>query len=222
MELFPKATSALLTALGCCVCTADVRGQQGYQKPPKVITDILDAPPTPTIFVSPTRDRILLVQGVRYPTIADLAEPMLRLAGHRINPKTNGPHRTPRVVAMTLQIIADGKRTPVSLPDAGQFGAPLWSPDGKRFAFTNTTPDAIELWVAGAESGSARKLPGVALNAALGQPVQWMADGRTLLCQTIPAGRGRPPAAPSRRGTGDPGKLRQGGAGADVPGSPPQ
>jgi dipeptidyl aminopeptidase/acylaminoacyl peptidase len=175
---------------------AEPPAKPGYQKPPKAITDILDAPPTPTVSVSPTRDRLLLVQGVRYPPIADLAEPMLRLAGHRINPKTNGPHRPPRVVGMTLQTIADGKQMKVQTPGAGQFGAPAWSPDGKHFAFTNTTADAIELWVGDAQTGTTRKMPGVALNAALGQPVQWMPDSRALLCETIPAGRGQPPAPP--------------------------
>src|SRR5947209_8528511 len=83
---------------------ADAAGSepQGYRKPPKEILDILDAPPTPLVSVSPTRDRLVLVQGVRYPPVADLAQPMLRLAGLRINPQTNGPHSAPRHVGLTL------------------------------------------------------------------------------------------------------------------------
>src|SRR5262249_29315655 len=67
-------------------------GQPVYRKAPPAIAAVLDAPPTPVVSVSPARDHLLLVQGVRYPPIADLAEPMLRLAGLRINPRTNGPH----------------------------------------------------------------------------------------------------------------------------------
>src|SRR5436309_2229043 len=62
----------------------------GYQKPPKVITDVLESPATPIVVVSPTRDRLLVVESKRHPSVADLAQPMLRLAGHRINPATNG------------------------------------------------------------------------------------------------------------------------------------
>jgi dipeptidyl aminopeptidase/acylaminoacyl peptidase len=175
---------------------AEFPARTGYRKPPKAITDILDAAPTPTVSVSPTHDRLLLIQGLRYPPIADLAEPMLRLAGHRINPRTNGPHRPPRVVGMTLQTIADGKQTKVETPGDGHFGAPVWSPDGQRFAFTNTTADAVELWIGEARTRATRKLPGVVLNAALGPAFQWMPDSRTLLCQTIPPGRGQPPAPP--------------------------
>jgi hypothetical protein len=41
---------------------------------------------------------------------------MLRLAGTRVNPNTNGPHLQFYSVSMTLKNIADGKETPVALP----------------------------------------------------------------------------------------------------------
>src|SRR5579884_4357335 len=88
---------------------ADQTARPTYQKPPKVVADVLESPPTPTVVVSPTRDRFLELQGLRHPPIADLAAPMLRLAGLRINPATNGRHHPPRIVALTLVNIADGK-----------------------------------------------------------------------------------------------------------------
>ena len=121
--LFPGA-SACLTAVLALLAAAPAGGQTGYQKPPRNVLDVLDAPATPTLSLSPTRDHLLLVQGVRYPSIADVAEPMLRLAGLRINPQTNGPHRPPRVVGLTLQTIADGKRRPVEVPKDAHLGQP--------------------------------------------------------------------------------------------------
>jgi dipeptidyl aminopeptidase/acylaminoacyl peptidase len=171
-------------------------GQQGYQKPPQNILDVLHAPPTPTVAVSPTREHLLLVQGVRYPSIADVAEPMLRLAGLRINPRTNGPHRPSHVVGLTLQTIADGKQQPIAVPKDAHLGQPAWSPDGKHFAFTNTTPAGIELWVGNTQAGTIARIPGVTLNAAYGVPFRWMPDNRTLLCHTVVPNRGQPPAAP--------------------------
>ncbi|MCS6862654.1 MAG: hypothetical protein NZT92_20305, partial [Abditibacteriales bacterium] len=167
-----------------------------YQRPPKVITDILDAPPTPSVSVSPTRDKLLLVQGVRYPRIADLAQPMLRLAGLRINPHTNGPHNPPRFIGLTLKTIADGKEQKIKVPANPRLSFPSWSPDGKRFAFTNTTSTTIELYVGDATTGAVRRVNGVTLNAAYGSAFQWMPDSRTLLCQTIVPTRGKPPAPP--------------------------
>ena len=67
--------------------------QDGYKKPPKEVLDILNAPATPNASLSPTRDNILLLTANRYPPLADLAQPMLRLAGRRINPASNSPHR---------------------------------------------------------------------------------------------------------------------------------
>ena len=53
----------------------------GYLTPPAPIDAILDAPAPPGVSLSPTRDRLALVTTARYPGIAELAEPMLRLAG---------------------------------------------------------------------------------------------------------------------------------------------
>ena len=88
-----------------------------------------------------------MATGVRYPPLSDLAQPMLRLAGLRINPNTNGPHRRPYYVALALKRISDGKDTQVALPSGAHIDFPQWSPDSKHFAFANTTPTGIELWI---------------------------------------------------------------------------
>src|SRR5262249_41588126 len=102
-----------LIALTCATAPA----QSKYQKPPEPIRKVLDAPTAPTASVSPDRSVMLLADGERYPSIADLAQPVLRLAGVRINPRTNGPQRPPRYTAFTLVSIADGKSRKVDLPE---------------------------------------------------------------------------------------------------------
>src|SRR5205085_233746 len=69
-------------------------------------------------------------------------------------------------------------------------------PDGKHFAFTSTTATGIELWIGDVATGKVRPVPGVQINAAYGVPWQWLPDSQTLLCQAIPADRGKPPEAP--------------------------
>src|SRR4051794_631655 len=88
----------------------------GYQRPPKAITDILDSPPTPQVSISPTREYLVLIDRESYPSIVEVAAPMLRLDGERIDPRTNGPHLPPRGKGLTLQKIADGLRTRIELP----------------------------------------------------------------------------------------------------------
>jgi dipeptidyl aminopeptidase/acylaminoacyl peptidase len=161
-------------------------------KPPQNILDVLNAPVPPQVWVSPSRDAMLLGTQLQYPPIADVAAPMLRLAGSRINPATNGPHRAQYSVALTLKKIADGFETKVVLPANAKAGTPRWSPDGKQFAFTNTSGNSIELWVGETASAKVRKIAGVTINAAYGDPLNWV-DDRTLLVQLVPAGRGKPP-----------------------------
>jgi hypothetical protein len=101
-----------------------------------------------------------------------------------------------RTIGITIQTIPGGAQTPVKLPANAQFGSPIWAPDGKQFAFAMYHPTQIELWIVDAQSGSARKVDGVVLNAVSGAAFQWMPDSRTLLCRTLPENRGAAPAAP--------------------------
>jgi dipeptidyl aminopeptidase/acylaminoacyl peptidase len=186
----------VVVAVLVLVFQSPVAGQTSYQKPPKEVLDILNAPPPPMILVSPSHDRVLIIESLRYPPIADVAEPMLRLAGLRINPNTNGPHRAPRVIGLSIKGIEDGREQKIALPANARLGFPRWSPDGKRFAVENTTATGVELWVGDAASATIRRLPGLKINAAYGDPFQWMPDSATLLCQSVVAGRGPVPVAP--------------------------
>jgi hypothetical protein len=66
---------------------------QKYLLPPQNVIDVFDAEPPAVISVSPNKQQIAIIKARAYPTIAELSQPMYRLAGSRINPKTNGPHR---------------------------------------------------------------------------------------------------------------------------------
>lgn len=167
--------------------------QSAYQKPPKDIQDILDAPVTPVTFISPLKDRILLAEPLRYPAISELSEPMLRLAGLRINPRTNAQHRQLYFVKATLKNIADGRETPIALPTGAKIISPNWSADGKYIAAGNITPTGVELWIIEAATGKARKLKNVQVNTTIGG-FDWMPDQKSLIVNLVPKNR---PAAPA-------------------------
>src|SRR5215831_10558269 len=130
--------------------------EHGYQQAPQPIHDLLDAAPTPLVLVSPKADQLLVVDRLANPPISDLAQPMLRLAGLRINPATNGRHHPPRLVSLSLVDVATGKTRKVSgIPENAYLSQPQWSPDGTQFAFTNTTADGIQLWLGHVATASA-------------------------------------------------------------------
>jgi dipeptidyl aminopeptidase/acylaminoacyl peptidase len=166
--------------------------QNGYQKPSKEIMDVLNAPAIPATSVSPARDKIALLEPLRYPPISELSQPMLRLAGLRINPNTNAQHRTPYVVKVTLKNINDGKETPVALPNGAQIISPSWSADGKYIAAGNITPSGIELWIIDTATAKAKLVKNLQVNTAFGS-WQWMPDQKTLLVNAVVKNRGAAP-----------------------------
>ena len=189
--------------------------QQGYKKPPKEVLDILNAPVTPGISISPTRDNIILTTGVRNPPLADLAQPMLRLAGRRINPAANSPHRYQYSVALTLKRIADGSEVKIEVPQNARISGVEWSDDGKHFAFLNGAANRVELWVGDSATGKIRNIKGVTINSVMSNALNWMPDNRTLLVQIVPPTRGAPPATPpvpnepnTQESSGRPGPVR--------------
>jgi len=196
MFIHSRRSLFLVAAISLFLFASAATAQQGYHKPPKEVLDILNAPVTPTALASPTHDNVLLATGFRYPPLSDLAQPMLRLAGLRINPATNGPHRGQYFVALQLKRISDGSEIKIELPTGAKISAPQWSSDGKHFAFTNATTAGTELWIGDADSGKVRRLKGVSIDAVEGMSFQWMPDSRTLLTQLVPSGRGPAPAAP--------------------------
>jgi dipeptidyl aminopeptidase/acylaminoacyl peptidase len=204
----------VLVCLTTVLATVTV-AQQGYKKPPKEVLDILNAPVTPGVSTSPTRDNMLLTTGLRNPPLADLAQPVLRIAGRRINPASNSPFRSQYSVDLTLKRIADGSEIKIDVPPGAKITGIEWSENGKHFAFLNTTANRVEVWVGDAATGKIRNLKTVVVNSAIGDPLAWMPDNRTLLVQQVPINRDRTPATPAvpvepstQESSGRPGPVR--------------
>ncbi|MBC5810827.1 MAG: prolyl oligopeptidase family serine peptidase [Candidatus Eremiobacteraeota bacterium] len=191
------AAGLVACALAALPSSAD---EARYRKPPKAIEDVLNAPQLPVGFPSPDRAFILLARPLRYPPIADLAKPMLRLAGMRIDPSNNGIHHASSYDAYTLVRVSDGQKIVVSLRPGSHASAPVWSSSGSQFAFANATDTSIDLYLGSTASGAVRKIPGVRLNDVFRNAVRWTPDGKRLLVYEVPVSRGPAPregAAPS-------------------------
>jgi dipeptidyl aminopeptidase/acylaminoacyl peptidase len=186
---YPFVSVALILVLGC----SHLAAQETYQKPPKAISDILNAATAPVVIASPAGEYLLLGRREPYPPIAELAEPMLRLAGLRINPKTNGPHAPLRLRTLELVRVADGKKQEIVKGRA--LSMPRWSADGKHLAFTNTDDNGIELLIFDVAKGEMIRVPrSLHVNEVFSRPLHWMPDNRTLVVLAVPPGRGKAPA----------------------------
>ncbi len=182
-----------------------------YQQPPAPIAQILDAKPNPGVSISPDRKTLLLTDRANLPAIAELAEPMLRLAGYRINPKNNGPanSRVSWLTGLSFQAVDGGAARPVTgLPANARLTNVSWAPNGQTVAFLVNAPNGLELWTADVAQARARKLNGPMVNAAAGSGFSWLSDSSGLLVLAVPAGRGvvpnvdHPPEGPIITETG--------------------
>src|SRR5688572_21994915 len=78
--------AAVLIGSSSLLAQTQTPAASGYLLPPQAIVDILDAPPPPTVELSPSRDVVALLDRASMPSIAELSQPMHRIAGIRINP----------------------------------------------------------------------------------------------------------------------------------------
>ena len=176
------------------VIAAPLGAQMAYKQPPAAIAKILDTPPTPAASFSPDRSKMLMTERNGLPPISDVGAPYLRLAGTRVNPRTNGSWREAFARGLIVRPIEGSTETRIQTPPGAKISHVMWSDDSKKIVFSITGGDGIKLWVADAATGAAHKLTDLALNA-IANPCAWM-DATDLICQTIPAGRGVAPAAP--------------------------
>jgi dipeptidyl aminopeptidase/acylaminoacyl peptidase len=194
-----KTIRPLLAAIAATLLCISAQAQDTYQKPPKAILDVLNAPVTPRPALNRQRTAVVFYSPVPYPPIADLSKPFARLAGVRIDVATNGPHNAPRFDRLVIKNLHDGSEKKVELPPDFYTSPPSWAPDGKHFAFTHASTNSIELWIVDAATAQAHRVPGIRINDALDgrESCAWVLDSAALLCHTIPGGRGASPVEPA-------------------------
>ncbi|HUF18993.1 MAG TPA: prolyl oligopeptidase family serine peptidase, partial [Thermoanaerobaculia bacterium] len=180
-------------AVGILISTLGVAAQE-YQRPPEVLAQLVDATLTPAVSISPDESTLLLMDRPSLPPISELAEPELRLAGLRINPRTSGPSRSASFNGLRLVDVASARERAVSdLPSAPRIRNASWSPDSRHVAFTIDTPTAVELWILSKTDASARRLGTRAVNQALsGRAFYWL-DANALIARLVPGDRGEAP-----------------------------
>jgi dipeptidyl aminopeptidase/acylaminoacyl peptidase len=171
-----------------------------YKIPERDVLTIVDAPPTPVALLAPGGRFVALVHYESHPPIALLERRNRRLAGIRVDPVLAGRQRVRRLTGLSVLRLADGTQRAVPLPEGAQHSVPAWSPDGRTFAFTVDEADGIGVWVADAESATARQVPGLRVRDVLGgdpltigAAVGWTRDGGSLLALGAPGG---PPELP--------------------------
>ena len=149
----------LLFALLAGSLPAAAQDALSYQLPPKPLADLVNTPPTPGISPDNRGQYLLVLDRSANPSIAELSQPELRLAGVRMNPANNGPSRQSYVTGLRLRKLTDTTTTAIKgLPAGALLSQISWSPDDRRVAFLNHSDDKIELYVIDVATATALSL----------------------------------------------------------------
>ncbi len=186
------AIPALLIIMVAAACAGAV--ETGYQLPSQKLADVIDAPRMPQVSISPDNEYLVLMQRPGYPSIEELAERELRLAGLRIKPDSDSRSRVWPYHELSVLRLSDLVRRPVTgLPQNPRIGSVAWSRDGEMISFTNTTAGGVELWVTDVETCEARRLTAPIVSLTAGSRPAWLPDGSALVACLVPDGRGAEP-----------------------------
>ena len=189
---------AFVTAAGAGASDDSLQPATGWQSPPEEVLEVLHAQQLPWVWTAPTGVYMFLADPVLYPPLAELAAPMHKLAGIRINPAINGHHGEHGGTSPRLVRVEDGATTLLDLPANSEVHDVEWTVDGQRFALTVGHADHIGLWV-GSVEGEVTMIENLALNPLMGTAMSWLPDQERLLVRRIPK-RGpapEPPATPA-------------------------
>lgn len=148
-----------------------------YQMPPKEIADLLLAKPTPSVSIDSKGEWMLLSERNSYPTVEELGQPEIRIAGLRLNPNNYSPSRQTYINNFILKNIKQNKEFKISgLPVNMLASNVRWSPNEKKIVFTNTTANRVDVYVIDVATKLATKMNKQALNVVLGADVTWVND----------------------------------------------
>ena len=175
--------------------TAVCQATEGYRDPSPDIAAILDAPRTPSVGLSPDRERMLELARPSLPPLAELASDMVPVAGLKLDPATHGPSRPGYWTGIEIRDTVRhdrARRVPVALPEGARITDLDWSSDSAHFSVELTEASGVSLWVVAAASGAASELIGPRLNATYGAPCHWI-DVASLVCKIVPEDLGPVP-----------------------------
>ena len=172
-----------------------LQAEERYRLPPEEVVAIVDAPPSPGVSISPDREWMLIVESHAMPGIADVSRRMLRLAGTRIDPAANAPHRSRYLRGLVLRPLLGAAEVRIPMPSGARVGDFGWSHDSIHFAYTLVGDQGTSLYAVSVDAPTEPVLLTDRLNTVVGG-FSWMPDGRSILCGLVPVGRGAEPEAP--------------------------
>ncbi len=180
----------LLTTLALSMSYLNAQENLTYQKPSDEILQLADFERAPSLMMNSKRDWMVFSYRPTYKSLDDLNQEEIRLGGLRMNPKWNTPSTITYVNNLKIQKVGTKEAQQLkNLPTNPRIAYVSFSPDEQKLAFTHTSEQGLELWLADLQTATAKKISLSLLNANMGMPYTWSSDSSYLIVRTLVANR---------------------------------
>jgi dipeptidyl aminopeptidase/acylaminoacyl peptidase len=178
-----KCTALILFSIGVVNFTSlQAQENSGYQKPPQEMVDMVENTIRRSVIISGKGNLMAVLEESGYPSIKEISQPILKLAGLRINPKIMGNSRSVYYTGFKVKNLNTKDEFGFqNLPKEAKIKDLSFSPDENLLVFSVTTDTEIQLWVGDILTKTARRLSETSLNDVYGNLYQWAPDSKSLL-----------------------------------------
>ena len=160
---------------------ANAQGKKGYQRPPQLLADLVDAPRRPGATISPDNQWIALLERPGAQSIVDLAQPEEKLAGLKINAAIFAPSRSTGYTGIQIKGLQSDQAIKVEGLPEGKILNVSFSPDSKKLAFVLETTKGLTLWSYNIANKRLKQVSKQLINASLGgSKYRWKHDSKAL------------------------------------------
>ncbi|MFO7896494.1 MAG: prolyl oligopeptidase family serine peptidase [Candidatus Cloacimonadales bacterium] len=158
-----------------------------YKEPAPYITEIFDTPRPPYLSMVNFSNLAIETNYQQYPSLEQLAEPTLKLAGMEISPRLNATIDNYPNNMIKLFDLETGQRRPVQLPESIKIRSRVFNHDYSKLALSYEAENGIKLLVIDIKTAKVKYLEGFYINVALaGGEISWLKDNKTILALSIP------------------------------------
>jgi len=165
-----------------------------YQTPPQEILELLEAEMTPAVRITKDGKTMLLLKQSDYINIEQASQPLIGLAGLRVNPKNYTSIGGSHYVGIEIKDIKSGTNRPVKgLPSSLNATDFKFNADDSKVAFLNVGIQGVTLWVIDMQTAEARQVGDFYVNTIYGNSYSWKNDGESLLVTARVSKEDNPP-----------------------------
>lgn len=149
----------------------------GYQLPPKVIADMLLAPLAPAVQVDGKMKYMVQFQRSQYPSVEELGQPEVKIAGLRINPNNFSPTRQNYIKSISIENLNTHTKLSIKgLPTSLSGLNPTWNPTESKIAFFQVEANRVDVYVIDIAASACKKINSLPANLVLGSSLFWQND----------------------------------------------